>query len=89
MQFREACDATCIEECMIVNEAIDEGYDNSIELSDWIFRDTPEKTSFNTSMGNFSADWTSLKYQLESDLNSIRVIDTTCGKKRRIKNASN
>ena len=40
-------------------------------------------------MGNFSADWTSLKYQLESDLNSIRVIDTTCGKKRRMKNASN
>ena len=68
-------------------KVIDEGYDNYIELSDWSFRDTPEKTSFNTSMGNFGADWTSLKYQFGSDLNSIR--DATCGKKSRMKNASN
>ena len=73
---------------MFIDETIDEeGYDNSTELSDWSFKDTPEKTSFNTSMGNFSADWTSLKHQLGSDLNSIR--DATLGKKSRMKNASN
>ena len=66
---------------MIIDEATDEGYDNNIELSDWSFRDTPEKKSFNTSMGNFSAGWTSLNSQLGSDLNSIHEIDATCDKK--------
>ena len=57
---------------MINNEATDEeGYVNDTELSDSSFRDTPEKESFNTSMGNISADWTPLKYQLRSDLYSI------------------
>ena len=56
----------------INNEATDEeGYVNDTELSDSSFRDTSEKESFNTSMGNISADWTPLKYQLGSDLNSI------------------
>ena len=90
MQFRESCDATCIDENivtdegnenivtdegdenMIKDEATDEeGYVNDTELSDSNFGDTPEKESFNTSMGNISADWTPLKYQLGSDLNSI------------------
>ena len=57
---------------MINKEATDEeGYVNDTELSDSSSRDTPEKESFNTSMGNTSADWTPLKYQFGSDLNSI------------------
>ena len=57
---------------MINNEATDEeGYVSDTELSDSSFRDTREKESFNTSMGNISADLTPLKYQLGSDLNSI------------------
>ena len=60
------------DENMIKDEATDEeGCINDIELSDSSFRDTPEKESFNTSMGNISADWTPLKYQLGSDFNSI------------------
>ena len=59
-------------ENMINNETTDEeGYVIDTELSDSSFRDTPEKESFNTLMGNISADWTPLKYQLGSDLNSI------------------
>ena len=81
MQFRESCDATCIDENIVIdegnenminNEATDEkGYVSNTELSDSSFRDTPEKYSFNTSMGNISADWTPLKYQLGSDLISM------------------
>ena len=40
-------------------------------MSDSSFRDTLENESFNASVGNISADWTPLKYQLGSDLNSI------------------
>ena len=59
-------------ENMIKDEATDEeAYVNDTELSDSSFRDTPEKESFNTSMGNISADWTPLKYQLGNHLNSI------------------
>ena len=59
-------------ENMIKDEATDEeGYVNDTELSDSSFRDTPKKESFNTSMGNISADWTPLKYQLGNHLNSI------------------
>ena len=80
MQFRESSDATCIDENIVIdegnenminNEATDEGYVNDTELSDSSFKNTPEKEPFNTSMGNISADWTPLKYQLGSDLNSI------------------
>ena len=80
MQFRESCDATCVDENIVIdegnenminNEATDEGYFNDTELSDSSFKNTPEKEPFNTSMGNISADWTPLKYQLGSDLNSI------------------
>ena len=81
MQFRESCDATCIDENIVIdegnenminNEATDEkGYVSDTELSDSSFRDTPEKYSFNTSMGNISAEWTPLKYQLGSDLISM------------------
>ena len=81
MQFRESCDTTCIDENIVIdvgnenminNEATDEeGYVSDTELSDSSFRDTREKESFNTSMGNISADLTPLKYQLGSDLNSI------------------
>ena len=80
MQFRESCDAACIEnividegnENMINNEATDEeGYVNDTELGDSSFRDTPGKESFNTSVGDISAGWTPVKYQLGSDLNSI------------------
>ena len=57
---------------MINNEATDEkGYVSDTELSDSSFRDTPEKYYFNTSMGNISAEWTPLKYQLGSDLISM------------------
>ena len=48
-------------ENMIIDQATDEGYVNDTELSDSSSKDTPEKKSFNTSMGNISADWTSLK----------------------------
>ena len=68
MQFRESCDATCIDENIVIdvgnenminNEATDEeGYVSDTELSDSSFRDTREKESFNTSMGNISADLT-------------------------------
>ena len=54
---------------MINDEATDEeGYVSDTELSNSSFRDTPEKESLNTSMGNISAP---LKYQLGSDMNSI------------------
>ena len=53
MQFRESCDATCIDENtvidegnenMINNEVTDEdGYVNYTELNDSSFGDTPEK----------------------------------------------
>ena len=57
---------------MINNEVTDEdGYVNYPELNDSSFRDSPEKESFNLSMGNISADWTPLKYRLGSYLNSI------------------
>ena len=71
MQFRESCDATCIDENIVIdkgnekiinNEATDEeGYVNDTELSGSSFRDTPGKESFNRSMGHISADWTPLK----------------------------
>ena len=70
MQFRESCDATCINENIVIDEgnenminveSTDEGYVNDTELSDSSSKDTPEKKSFNTLMGNISADWTSLK----------------------------
>ena len=70
MQLRDLCDATCIDENMVIDEgnenmiidqATDEGYVYDTELSDSSSKDTPEKKSFNTSMGNISADWTSLK----------------------------
>ena len=81
MQFRESCDAACIDENIVIdegnenminNEATDEeGYVNDTELGDSSFRDTPGKESFNTSVGDISAGWTPVKYQLGSDLNSI------------------
>ena len=68
LQFRESWDATCVDENMVTDEGDEnmikdeatdeEGYVSDTELSD-------------TSMGNISADWTPLKYQLGSDLNSI------------------
>ena len=81
MQFRESCDATCIDENIVIdegnenminNEVTDEdGYVNYTELNDSSFRDTHEKESFNLSLGNIRADWTPLKYRLRSYLNSI------------------
>ena len=55
---------------MINDEATDEeGYVSDTELSDSSFRDTPEKESLNTSMGNISVDTTEVP--IRSDLNSI------------------
>ena len=71
---------------MINNEATDEeGYVSDTELSDSSFRDTREKESFNTSMGNISADLTPLKYQLGSDLNSISKKLRQCVVKKALK----
>ena len=79
MQFRESCDATCIDENIVIDEGNqnmindeatdEEGYVSDTELSDSSFRDTPEKESLNTSMGNISVDTTEVP--IRSDLNSI------------------
>ena len=55
----------------IDEETNDKADDYDSELCDSSVRYTSEKATFNTSMGNLSEDWTPLKYQLGSDLNTI------------------
>ena len=57
---------------MNIDEETDDGADDyDSELCDSSIRYAPEKATFNTSMGHLSEDWTPLKYQLSSDLNTI------------------
>ena len=62
----------------IDEETNDEADDYDSELCDSSVRYTPEKATFNTSMGNLSEDWTPLKYQLGSDLNTINKKSKQC-----------
>ena len=55
----------------IDEETGDKANDYDSELCDSGIRYTPEKATFNASMGNHSEDWTPLKYQLGGDLNTI------------------
>ena len=57
---------------MNIDEETDDKTDDfDSELCDSSIRYTTEKATFSTLMGNLSEDWTQLKYQLGSDLNTI------------------
>ena len=66
------CNTSCIDENMNIDEETgDKADDYDSELCDSGIRYTPEKATFNASLGNHSEDWTLLKYQLGGDFNTI------------------